>query len=92
MDILNQREIDLKDSRARDADEFARRQAQSQQVVEALDFIIDKFETLQPHESEFVMAELAKIGKTNPLLALMQIASTFSPAALEKVKGKLEEL
>lgn len=29
LDILNQREIDLKDSRARDADEFVRRQAQS---------------------------------------------------------------
>jgi chromosome segregation ATPase len=94
LDILNQREIDLRDARARDADDFAKRQAQSTEVVGALELIIEKFSTLQPHEekTDAVLAELAKIGNSNPILALMQIASTFSPAALEKVKSKLEEL
>lgn len=46
LDILNQREIDLKDSRARDADAFTERQAQSQIVVQSLELVIEKFETL----------------------------------------------
>jgi chromosome segregation ATPase len=93
LDILDHREIDLKDSRARDAEDFERRQATSTEVVGALDLIIEKFATIAPHEdTEAVFAELAKIGSTNPIMALVQIASTFSPAALEKVQGKLEEL
>lgn len=86
LDLLNQREIDLKDSRARDVDDFAIRQEQSNNVLNALDLIIEKFSTIQPHDDkEAVMAELSKIGGSNPILALVQIASTFSPAALEKV-------
>jgi chromosome segregation ATPase len=93
LEILDQREIDLKDSRARDAEDFVKRQSQSTEVVSALELIIEKFSTIAPHEDhEAVFAELAKIGSTNPIMALVQLASTFSPAALEKVQGKLEEL
>jgi septal ring factor EnvC (AmiA/AmiB activator) len=51
LDILNQREIDLRESRARDADDFARRQAQSVEVIGALDLIIEKFSTIKGVET-----------------------------------------
>lgn len=93
MDILNGREVDLKDSRARDADDFAKRQAQSVEVVGALDLIIEKFATIQGEAlAQTALADLAKIGSSNPILALMEVASTFSQAQLDKVKTKLEEL
>lgn len=39
-----------------------------------------------------VMAELNKIGGSNPILALVQVASTFSEEALSNVVTKLQEL
>ena len=51
LDILNQREIDLRDARARDADDFAKRQAQSTEVVGALELIIEKFSTIKGVET-----------------------------------------
>jgi chromosome segregation ATPase len=93
LDILNQREIDLRDSRARDADNFAKRQSQSVEVVGALDLIIEKFSTIKGTEAaKTALADLAKIGTTNPIMALVEVASTFSQDSLDKVKGKLEEL
>lgn len=38
------------------------------------------------------MIELAKIGGNNPILALAQVASTFSKDRLDHVISKMEEL
>jgi hypothetical protein len=46
LDLLDRREVDLKDSRARDSDDYARRQETSNGVVAALDLIIEKFSTI----------------------------------------------
>jgi hypothetical protein len=93
LDILNQREIDLRESRARDADDFAKRQAQSVEVIGALDLIIEKFSTIKGVETaQTALADLAKIGTANPIMALVEVASTFSQDSLDKVKSKLEEL
>jgi len=62
----------LRESRARDADEFARRQAQTVEVVGALDLIIEKFSTIKGQESaEAALADLSKLGSTNPIMALV---------------------
>jgi len=54
--------------------------------------IIEKLSTIEPHEESSVLAELARIGSSNPIMALVEVASTFSPEALEKVVNKLDEL
>jgi len=90
LEILNQREVDLQNARAQDADDFQNRQRQSVEVVGALDLIIEKFDSIQPNDNhEAVLAELGKIGSSNPIMALVQVASTFSPESLAKVSTAL---
>lgn len=69
----------MRESRARDADDFAKRQAQSIEVIGALDLITEKFSTIKGVEAaQTALADLAKIGTTNPIMALVEVASTFS--------------
>jgi len=94
LDILNRRDTELDDARTRDSEEFARRQTQGVEVVGALELIIEKLSTIPANENDanLVLAELAKIGSSNPILALVQVAATFSPEALANVIGKIESL
>jgi len=93
LEILNQREVDLQNARAQDAEDFQNRQRQSVEVVRALDLIIEKFDTIQSNDNhEAVLAELGKIGSSNPIMALVQVASTFSQESLLKVTAALQKL
>jgi len=58
-----------------------------------MDLVVEKLSTIAPEGSaEAALAELAKIGNTNPIMALVQISSTFSKEALENVINKMVEL
>jgi len=94
LDLLNRRDKELDEARQRDSEEFARRQTQGVEVVGALELIIERLSTIPANENDanLVLSELAKIGSSNPILALVQVASTFSPEALANVVGKIESL
>lgn len=93
IDILNVREVDLREARELDAAEFENRQRTSVEVVGALELIIEKLQTIAPEsDSEAALAELARIGSSNPIMALVQVASTFSEEALNSVVTKLQDL
>lgn len=80
LEILNRREVELDDARVHDAEEFTRRQQQAVEVIGALELIIEKLSTIPANDNDanLALAELAKIGNSNPILALVQVASTFS--------------
>jgi hypothetical protein len=40
--------------------------------------IVEKLESIEPTSVDGAFVELAKIGKSNPIAALLQVASTFS--------------
>jgi chromosome segregation ATPase len=94
LELLNRRDSELDDARQRDSEEFARRQTQGVEVIGALELIIEKLSTIPANDNDanLVLSELAKIGNSNPILALVQVASTFSPEALAGVIGKIESL
>jgi chaperonin cofactor prefoldin len=56
--------------------------------------IIERLSNIPANDNDanLVLAELAKIGNSNPILALVQVASTFSQEALDNVVGKMESL
>ena len=92
--ILNSRENELDNARERDAADFQRRQQETPEVLAALELVIEKLGTIAPNTNDdnLVLAELSKIGNSNPILALVQVASTFSPEALQSVVNKMQEL
>lgn len=93
LEILNTREVELRAAREQDAADFEARQRQSVEVVGALDLIIEKLTTIAPNgDSEAALVELAKIGSSNPILSLVQVAMTFSQEALDNVVNKMEDL
>jgi len=93
LEILDNRDLQLKSDRDSDAFNFAARTAQTTEVLGAIDLIIEKLSGIAPDSSaESVLLQLTKIGKSNPILALAQVASTFSSDSLKKVVGKVDEL
>jgi chaperonin cofactor prefoldin len=92
--ILNDRDLELDANRQADAEEFARRQQQAIDVAAALDLINEKLGTIEPNTNDdnLAMVELAKIGNSNPIAALIQVASTFSQESLTNVINKLTQL
>jgi hypothetical protein len=54
--------------------------------------IIPKLKALSPRSSASALAELAKIGKSNPIAAFMEVASTIDADKLAVVVDKMEEL
>jgi len=94
LSILDTRDVELRAARERDAADFENRQRQSVEVIGALELIIEKLSNIPAHEgnAEAALAELSRIGGNNPILALVQVASTFSQESLDKVIGKMEEL
>jgi len=93
LDILAEREAQVRSDRERDHYEFEDRQKRTVEVIGAVDLIVEKLSSIKPEKSpEAALAELAKIGSSNPILALAQVASTFSKASLDNVIGKMEEL
>ena len=54
--------------------------------------IIPKLKALSPRSSASALAELAKIGKSNPIAAFMEVASTIDADKLAVVVDKMEKL
>jgi len=93
LEILDNREITLRTERENDAFAYAARTAQTQEVIGALEMILEKLKGISPGASSAsVLAQLSKIGNTNPILALAQVASGFTAESLGKVTGVLEQL
>merc|ERR1711915_1054756 len=89
LDILNARQSQLALAREQDHAAFLQRQEQGPVVLGALDMIVEKLRTIVPTSVDGAFAELAKIGKSNPIAALLQVASTFSAETLESVINKM---
>ncbi|KAL4430208.1 hypothetical protein ABPG74_014767 [Tetrahymena malaccensis] len=91
--LLSDRVSSIQDARSRDNEAFEKRSQETEQVIEALNLIIEKVGSISPETSEQeVFLQLAKIGKSNPILSLVSIASTFSQDSLDNVINKLSQL
>jgi chromosome segregation ATPase len=91
--ILDEQETALRENRAKEHEDFKSRQVQTPKVIEALDVIATKLGSIEPEgDAEAVLAELHRIGGENPILALVQLASTFSAEKLQSVQDKIAEL
>jgi len=64
----------------------------TQQVLEALEVILPKLRNITPHTAQDVFMELAKLGASNPIAALVEVASALNPEALSRCIGLLEDL
>jgi hypothetical protein len=81
--VLVNREKVIRRAFKRDTANFNKRQRDHAQVLGALDIIIPKLRTVNTKASrKAVFAELAKIGQSNPIAALVEVAMTLNPAAL----------
>jgi transcription elongation GreA/GreB family factor len=93
LEILDNRELAIKEARESDAFHFAASLAQNQEVLSALDLILEKLNGIQPDASaESVLIQLAKTGPKNPIMALAQLASSFSKESFAKTIEKLEQI
>jgi chromosome segregation ATPase len=91
--ILANRETQFRAARKKDEEDFAGRLAQQRAVVAALNQITPELENLKPHGNvQAALVELAKIGKSNPIGALLQVAMTLDPGALQRVIQHLNKL
>jgi|JI102314A1RNA_FD_contig_41_5402103_length_1472_multi_4_in_0_out_0_1 chromosome segregation ATPase len=93
--ILAEREVAAKEAHLRDSQNFATRNAEHKQVLEALDLILPRLEKLVGSVAApkpAILAELAKIGKSNPIASLVSLASSLDQNALGSVLNKLREL
>lgn len=93
LDILSKREVSLNADYEADVAAHNLRVQDHTQVLEALDIIIPKLESIHGQAlGEEVMVQLSKLGKSNPIAALVSIASSLDPAALANVVNKLKEI
>ena len=60
--------------------------------MDALEVIIPKMKRIEPSTAVETFAELARIGISNPIAALVQVASSLDADALERAIELLEEL
>ncbi|CAD8063387.1 unnamed protein product [Paramecium primaurelia] len=93
LDILNEQETQIREQRAEDAESFKKFENETENVIEAVEVIIQRLSSIQPDQEVLAaLTQLNKIGASNPILALMQVASTFSAEQLNNVLGKLGEV
>jgi DNA repair exonuclease SbcCD ATPase subunit len=91
--ILGEKDQQLREERQEDAAAFAQRQGQTREVVAALDLIIPRLKSIQATgDEEEALIELGKIGKSNPIHALVQVATSLDQDALLIVIQKLEAI
>ncbi|CAD8043380.1 unnamed protein product [Paramecium primaurelia] len=91
--ILNDQEETLRTQRAKDAEAFAQRIKSTADVVEALNVVAAKLSAIQPEQDpKAVFLELHNMGKSNPIAALVSIASAFSKERLQQTQDKIAEL
>ena len=94
LSILAKRETNLESNHEQDAADYEQRVLDHTQVLEALDIILPKLEAITAQDSspQAVFAELAKIGKSNPIAALVEVAASLDPEALANVLAKLQDI
>ena len=94
LSILAKREAILEVNHEQDGVDYEQRVLDHTQVLEALDIIIPKLQsiTAQENSPQAVFAELAKIGKSNPIAALVEVAASLDPEALASVISKLQDI
>jgi hypothetical protein len=93
LNILDNREAALRSEREADAFAFQARIATNNEVLSAIDLILEKLSGITPSTSSAaVLAQLNKIGKSNPILALAHIASTFNAESFRTATSRLEAL
>jgi septal ring factor EnvC (AmiA/AmiB activator) len=90
--MLDEQEAAARAKRAQDSVDFFARQEQTKLVLDALEVIIPKLKAITPHTASEVFVELAKIGASNPIAALVEVASSLDGAALDRCIGLLEQL
>jgi len=91
--LLGEKEVQFREARKKDQADFTNRVAQQRAVVAALEQITPELEHLKPHGNvHAALVELAKIGRTNPIGALLQVAMTLDPGALQRVIQHLNKL
>eukprot|EP01016_Furgasonia_blochmanni_P005165 TRINITY_DN11_c0_g1_i6.p2 TRINITY_DN11_c0_g1~~TRINITY_DN11_c0_g1_i6.p2 ORF type:complete len:382 (+),score=213.93 TRINITY_DN11_c0_g1_i6:73-1218(+) len=91
--VLAEKDQQLREERQEDAAEFANRQGQTREVVAALDLIIPRLKSIQATgDEEEALIELGKIGRNNPISALVQVATALDQDALLLVIQKLETI
>jgi septal ring factor EnvC (AmiA/AmiB activator) len=90
--MLEEQEVAARAKRAQDSKDFFARQEQTKLVLDALEVIIPKLRAITPHTASEVFVELAKLGASNPIQALVEVASSLDGAALAKCIGLLEQL
>jgi hypothetical protein len=87
--LLDERSLSLRDQRKAESADYHKRVRRFEEVLAALDLIIGKVREIKPDDAKTAtkaaLVELARIGNTNPILALVQIASTFSKDTLDVV-------
>jgi len=93
LEILDNREAAIKEQRETDAFNYAARLAQNEEVLSALDLILEKLNSVTPDASaQSVLMQLAKTGPKNPIMALAQLASGFSKESFAKTIEKLSQI
>lgn len=94
LSILAKRETNLEANHEQDANDYDQRVLDHTQVIEALEIIIPKLQSITSQENspQAIFAELAKIGKSNPIAALVEVAASLDPEALASVINKLEDI
>ena len=93
LEILTKQEELLRSTRTAEEEAYAKRQQQTREVIEALNMIATKLGSIEPEtDAAAVLLDLHKMGKSNPIAALVSLASAFSPERLANVQQKMGEL
>lgn len=93
LEILTKQEELLRSTRTAEEEAYKKRQQQTREVIEALNMIATKLGSIEPEtDAAAVLLDLHKMGKSNPIAALVSLASAFSPERLANVQQKMGEL
>lgn len=91
--LLNEHQAKFQKDYDDDRNSHDKRVQQQQAVITALKQIIPELRKLQPDRNvKRALIELARIGRENPIGALLQVAMTLDKGALERVVQHLEKL
>jgi chromosome segregation ATPase len=92
LEMLDANEKAARAKRKVDNKLFFDRQEQTKLVLDALEVIIPKLKAITPHTAAETFMQLAKIGASNPIAALVEVASSLDADALARCIGLLEDL
>jgi len=93
LEIIDNRDAAIRAEREADRFAYEARIATNNEVLSAIDLILEKMSGMTPGSSSAaVLAQLSKIGKSNPILALAQLASTFNAESFRTATTRLEAL